>query len=64
MGHGTFDERTQDGLLMMEDEEGLGYPISGQDLGMFLHDRRSLRLVILNACEGARTSRSCDLKAR
>ncbi|HEU5101226.1 MAG TPA: CHAT domain-containing protein [Roseiflexaceae bacterium] len=58
MGHGMFDERTQDGLLMMEDEDGLGYPISGQNLGMLLHDHRSLRLVILNACEGARTSRT------
>src|SRR6185503_2133694 len=58
MGHGTFDARTQDGVLMMEDEDGLSYPISGQDLGMLLHDHRSLRLVILNACEGARTSRT------
>lgn len=58
MGHGTFDERSQDGMLMMEDEDGLSYPISGQDLGMLLHDHRSLRLVILNACEGARTSRT------
>jgi len=58
MGHGTFDERTQDGMLMTEDEDGLSYPISGQDLGMLLHDHRSLRLVPLNACEGARTSRT------
>jgi len=58
MGHGTFDERTQDGMLMTEDEDGLSYPISGQDLGMLLHDHRSLRLVLLNACEGARTSRT------
>jgi hypothetical protein len=58
MGHGTFDGRSQDGMLMMEDEDGLSYPISGQDLGMLLHDHRSLRLALLNACEGARTSRT------
>jgi WD40 repeat protein len=45
-------------MLLMEDEDGLSYPISGQDLGMLLHDQRSLRLVILNACEGARTSQT------
>lgn len=58
MGHGGFDERTQDGVLILEHADGSGYRISGQDLGMLLHDQRSLRLVVLNACEGARTSRT------
>jgi hypothetical protein len=58
MGHGGFDERTQDGVLILEHADGSGYRISGQDLGMLLHDHRSLRLVLLNACEGARTSRT------
>jgi hypothetical protein len=58
MGHGGFDERAQDGVLILEHADGSGYRISGQDLGMLLHDHRSLRLVILNACEGARTSRT------
>jgi hypothetical protein len=56
MGHGNYDEATQDGLLLFEDEEGSSYRVSSQDLGLLLHDHRSLRLVVLNACEGARTS--------
>jgi hypothetical protein len=57
VGHGAFDEATQDGLLLMEDEEGRGRAVSAQDLGVLLHDHHSLRLVVLNSCEGARTSR-------
>jgi len=58
VGHGGFDERAQDGVLMMEDEQGRGREISGRYLGTLLHDHRALRLAILNACEGARASRS------
>ncbi|MGB0384777.1 MAG: CHAT domain-containing protein [Ardenticatenaceae bacterium] len=58
IGHGTFDKRSQDGLLLLEDEQGMGQLVSGQRLGTLLRDQRSLRLVILNACEGARTSRT------
>jgi WD40 repeat protein len=58
IGHGGFDTRSQDGELLLEDADGSGYRISGQDLGMLLHDHRSLRLVVLNACEGARASRT------
>jgi hypothetical protein len=56
IGHGGFDERAQDGVLMLEDVAGNGDPVSGRDLGVLLHDHRSLRLAVLNACEGARTS--------
>ncbi|HEU5104087.1 MAG TPA: AAA-like domain-containing protein, partial [Roseiflexaceae bacterium] len=57
IGHGEFDPQAQDGALIMEDEDGLGFRVSGQDLSMLLHDYcETLRLVILNACEGARTS--------
>jgi CHAT domain-containing protein len=31
--------------------------VSGTQLGTILHDCRSLRLAVLNACEGARTAR-------
>jgi tetratricopeptide (TPR) repeat protein/cell division septation protein DedD len=58
IGHGGFDRRVQDGMLLLEDEGGRGRPVSGQDLGMLLHDERTMRLAVLNACEGGRTSRS------
>lgn len=58
IGHGAFDEQAHDGILLMEDEQGRGKSVSGQTLGMLLHDEKSLRLALLNACEGGRTSRS------
>ena len=57
VGHGAFDETAQDGVLLLEDEQGRGRAVSAQDLGVLLHDHPSLRLVMLNSCEGARTSR-------
>lgn len=58
IGHGGFDERAQDGELILEDNEKRGRHVSAQTLGTILHDHGSLRLAVLNACEGARTSRS------
>ncbi|MFZ0088987.1 MAG: CHAT domain-containing protein [Solirubrobacteraceae bacterium] len=58
VGHGSYDERAEEGVLLFEDEEGRGRPVSGDKLGMILHDFTSLRLAVLNACEGARTARS------
>lgn len=58
VGHGGFNEQAQDGVLVLSDEQGRGRPIGGQELGALLHDERSLRLVVLNACEGARASRT------
>jgi TonB family protein len=57
IGHGGFDSVAEDGVLQFEDENGMSYPVRGEMLGMQLHDHRSLRLAVLNACEGARSSR-------
>lgn len=59
IGHGKFVVHKQDGVLLMEEElNGRGRPVSGQYLGILLHDHQWLRMVVLNACEGARTSQS------
>jgi hypothetical protein len=58
IGHGGFDPRTQDGVLVLEDQTGRSRLVSGQDLGILLHDHHPLRLVVLNACEGARADPS------
>jgi CHAT domain-containing protein len=58
IGHGAFSDFKEDGLLLLEDEQGAGVPVSGHYLGTLLHDEKSLRLALLNACEGARTSTS------
>jgi CHAT domain-containing protein len=55
VGHGGFDPQAQDGVLAFEDQTGRARLVSGQDLGVLLHDHDPLRLVVLNACEGART---------
>jgi hypothetical protein len=56
IGHGGFDEQTRDGVLVLKSASGHGEPVSGERLAVLLGNHRTLRLVILNACEGARTS--------
>jgi hypothetical protein len=58
IGHGEFDEALQEGVLILESENKRGHKVDSQFLGMLLHDHESLRVAILNACEGARTSRT------
>ena len=54
IGHGEFDETNSAGALVLEDARGMGRRVSGETLGVMLRDEDSLRLVVLNACEGAR----------
>ncbi|WP_404392904.1 CHAT domain-containing protein [Humibacillus xanthopallidus] len=57
IGHGGFDEVTQEGVLALEREDhGAAHFVTGARLGTLLHDASSLQLAVLNACEGARTS--------
>jgi tetratricopeptide (TPR) repeat protein len=58
VGHGAFDDGLQDGLLILENEEGLSQPVRGEVLGALLHNGPTLKLALLNACEGAKGSRS------
>ena len=57
IGHGEFDQTLQEGVLLLERENKRGHRVGSQYLGMLLHDHESLRVAILNACEGARSSR-------
>jgi hypothetical protein len=58
IGHGEFEDadREGEGVLLLEHEGRRGKPLSGTDLSMFLKDEDTLRLVVLNCCEGAKTS--------
>jgi CHAT domain len=56
IGHGEFDDHG--GALVFEDDWQRGKAVSADKLGTVLHDQLSLRLVVLNACEGARASRT------
>jgi hypothetical protein len=58
IGHGGFHPANDDGHLVFSDEQGRGREVTGQALGTLLHDHRPLRLAVLNACEGARSSRT------
>ena len=58
VGHGGYDEAREDGVLLFQGPDGSSHEITGERLATILQDHRSLRLVVLNACEGARSSRS------
>jgi formylglycine-generating enzyme required for sulfatase activity len=56
IGHGGWDRERDDGLLVFQDEYGDGYEVGASHLATILNNHKSLRLVVLNACEGARLS--------
>jgi CHAT domain len=56
IGHGGYDANAAESVLLFEDNEGRGRRVSGDYLGTLLADHTSLRLAVLNACEGARTA--------
>lgn len=58
VGHGGIDRRSGERVLYLEDERGRAHPVGGDHLGAILCDHRSLRLALLNACEGARADGS------
>ena len=58
IGHGGYDENAQDGALALEGADRKTRLVTGRDLGMMIRNRRSLRLVVLNACEGARSAQN------
>jgi len=56
IGHGAFDRNAGEGLIFLEDEEDASHRLSATQLGRLLADHHSLRLALLNACEGAASS--------
>ncbi|HEX8031144.1 MAG TPA: CHAT domain-containing protein [Vicinamibacterales bacterium] len=56
IGHGMLSPETQEGVLMFEDDKERGRPVPATTLGTLLHDHTSLRVAVLNACEGGRTA--------
>jgi hypothetical protein len=58
IGHGEFNNERGSGELYFEDERGRSTAVTAEQLATALGDHSSVRLVILNACEGARSSRT------
>lgn len=55
IGHGGFDLASEEGVLVMEDDQHRARLVPAHHLAMVVHDHDPLRLVVLNACEGARS---------
>jgi outer membrane protein assembly factor BamD (BamD/ComL family) len=56
IGHGSFDNNADEGLVALSDENGLTHRLFATELGRLLSDHHSLRLALLNSCEGGRGS--------
>jgi len=56
IGHGGFDDAKAEGMLAFEDDNHQLNMVSGTTLATTISGFESLRLVVLNACEGARQS--------
>ena len=56
IGHGTFDDARGEGFLLFEDANQRSDLVDGRYLGQMLYEHKSLRLAVLNACEGARAA--------
>lgn len=53
IGHGGFDAQRDEGLIMLADKEERAKALTATQLGRLLANHKSLRLTVLNACEGA-----------
>jgi uncharacterized RDD family membrane protein YckC len=56
VGHGDFDSEASDGVLLFEAPAGRVQRVPSNDLATILADHDSLRLAVINACEGARVA--------
>ncbi|HEU5369294.1 MAG TPA: CHAT domain-containing protein, partial [Ktedonobacterales bacterium] len=56
IGHGGFDPNTDEGVIALANEDGKAHLLRATELGRLLANHDALRLVILNACEGAKGS--------
>lgn len=52
IGHGAFDEKNREGVLLMEDADGLTAKIESERLSVLVLGKSRLRLVVLNSCLG------------
>ena len=55
IGHGGLDPVTGAGVLAVCDDDGKTFSLAADDLGLLLSGHHSMRLAVLNSCEGART---------
>lgn len=56
IGHGGFDATADEGVIALANEQGTTHLLRASELGRLLANHASLRLALLNACEGAHSS--------
>ena len=56
VGHAAFDPRSGEGILLLAGDDDRSAPVSASQLAGLLADHHTLRLAVLNACEGAKGS--------
>jgi WD40 repeat protein len=54
VGHGGYNPHTDEGMIALADEAGKTHLLPATHLGRLLASHHSLRLVVLNACNGAK----------
>ncbi|MEA3334520.1 MAG: CHAT domain-containing protein [Chloroflexota bacterium] len=54
IGHAAYDDVAQEGVLLLADDSGNPSLVTASQLGQVLSDQPTLRMVVLNACEGAK----------
>ena len=52
IGHGTFDEKNNEGVLIMADEDGKTELLDSERLRVLVQGRSRLALIVLNSCLG------------
>ena len=63
IGHAEFDQHTEEGFLIVEDEERLGQAVSAERLSSLLRYHRKLQLVVLNPPQSARDPQNAPFSA-
>lgn len=52
IGHGAFDEKNEEGVLIMADEDGKTELVDSERLSVLVQGRSRLALIVLNSCLG------------
>jgi hypothetical protein len=55
IGHGTFDEKNNEGVLIMADEDGKTELVDSERLRVLVQGRSRLALIVLNSCLGTQS---------
>lgn len=57
VGHGAYDNAGDEGVVVLCDEAGFSDQLPASRLARLLADQQNLRLVLINACEGAKAGK-------